>query len=61
MSRTTPYNPADNGQVEKQSGIIRESILLQLKTKNLPEDVLSEVLHANCSLLCITTHYMPHE
>lgn len=61
MSRTTPYNPADNGQVEKQNGVIRESILLTLKTKNLPEEVLSEVLHANCSLLRMTTHYMSHE
>ena len=55
-SRTTPYNPEGNGQVERYNGVIWQSILLALKTKNLPEsrweEVLAEALHASHSLLC---------
>ena len=64
-SRTTPYNPRGNGQVEKENSTIWKSILLTLKTKNLPitnwQDVLPEVLHATRSLLCTATNETPHD
>ena len=64
-SRTTPYNPEGNGQVERYNGVIWQSILLALKTKNLPEsrweEVLAEALHASHSLLCTATNATPHE
>ena len=64
-SNTTPYNPAGNGQTERYNGVLWKSILLALKTKQLPvhcwEDVLPDVLHANRSLLCTATNSTPHE
>ena len=64
-SRTTSYNPEGNGQVERYNGIIWQSILLALKSKNLPESywetVLPDVLHSNRSLLCTATNCAPHE
>lgn len=64
-SRTTAYNPTGNGQVERYNGIIWNTILLALKTKNLPtqewEVVLSDSLHSIRSLLCTSTNATPHE
>ena len=64
-SRTTPYNPTGNGQVERYNGIIWKSILLAIKTRNLPisqwEKVLPDALHSVRSLLCTATNCSPHE
>ncbi|XP_063625652.1 uncharacterized protein LOC134797361 [Cydia splendana] len=64
-SRTTPYNPRGNGQVEKLNGTLWKSIQLALKSRNLPiecwEDVLPQALHSIRSLLCTTTNCTPHE
>jgi transposase InsO family protein len=65
QSRTTPYNPAGNGQCERYNGTIWKTIQLTLKEQNLPdkywESVLPEVLHAVRSLLCTATNATPHE
>lgn len=64
-SRTTPYNPQGNGQVERYNGIIWKTINLSLKSRNLPterwEEVLPVSLHAVRSLLCTATNETPHE
>lgn len=64
-SRTTPYNPAGNGQVERFNGIIWKSVELALKTRKLEiskwESVLPDALHSVRSLLCTATNATPHE
>lgn len=64
-SRTTAYNPQGNGQVEKLNCTLWKTILLALKTKNLPtenwEQVLPQALHSIRSLLCTATNFTPHE
>ncbi|XP_047143103.1 uncharacterized protein LOC124817290 [Hydra vulgaris] len=64
-SRTTPYNPSGNGQVERYNGIIWKAILLTLKSRNLPvsswKRVLPDALHATRSLLCTSTNCSPHD
>ena len=64
-SKTTPYNPRGNGQTERYNGIIWNTILLLLKSKNLPvtkwESVVTEALHSVRSLLCTATNCTPHE
>jgi len=64
-SRTTSYNPACNGQVEKLNGTIWRSVNLALKTHKLPincwQDVLPDVLHSIRTLLCTSTNETPHE
>ena len=64
-SRTTPYNPEGNGLVEKSNGTIWRSILVSLKSKNLPESawqlVLPDVMHSIRTLLCTATNTTPHE
>ena len=64
-SKTTPYNPRGNGQTERFNGIIWNTILLLLKSKNLPvtqwESVITEALHSVRSLLCTATNCTPHE
>lgn len=64
MNRTTPYNPEENGQIERYNGVIWQSILLALISNKLPashwKEILSESLHANHSLLCTVTNCMPH-
>ena len=64
-SRTTPYNPTGNGQVERYNGIIWKNIMLALKSKSLPvqhwQTVLPDVLHSTRSLLCTATNETPHE
>ncbi|XP_068240061.1 uncharacterized protein [Palaemon carinicauda] len=64
-SRTTPYSPRGNGQVERYNGIIRKTIRLALRTRNLDvskwEVVLPDALHSIRSLLCMSTNCTPHE
>ena len=64
-SRTTPYNPACNGQVEKTNGTLWKAITLRLKSLGLPQshwqEVLPDALHSVRSLLCTATNATPHE
>ena len=64
-SRTTSYNPAGNGQVERCNGTVWRAINLALKTHQLPvkywQEVISDALHSLRSLLCTATNATPHE
>lgn len=64
-SRTTPYNPEGNGQVEKENHTIWRTITLALRSKDLPQshwqEVLPDALHSVRTLLCTATNATPHE
>jgi len=64
-SRTTAYNPAGNGQVERYNGILWKTIELALKSLNLEinqwESVLEDALSSTRTLLCTATNQTPHE
>ena len=64
-SRTTPYHPQGNGQVEKGNHTIWRAIKLTCHSRKLPisqwQDVLPDVLHSVRSLLCTATNCTPHE
>ncbi|XP_041360605.1 uncharacterized protein LOC121376884 [Gigantopelta aegis] len=64
-SKTTPYHPIGNGQVERYNGIIWKAVRLALKSSSLPdsqwEHVLPDVLHSIRSLLSTSTNTTPHE
>ena len=64
-SRSTPYNPRGNGQVERLNSTIWKAISLSLKSKGLPteqwEVALTDALHSIRSLLCTETNMTPHE
>lgn len=64
-SRSSPYNPRGNGQVERLNKTLWQTVQLALKTKNLPisswESVLPQSLHSVRSLLCTSTNCTPHE
>jgi len=64
-SRTTPYSPSGNGQVERNNGVIWKGISLSLRSKDLPlvywQEVLPDVLHSVHSLLCTARNSTPHE
>ena len=64
-SRSTPYHPIGNGQVERYSGIVWKSVRIALASTQLPveqwEKVLPDVLHSIRSLLSTATNTTPHE
>ena len=64
-SKSTPYHPTGNSQVECYIGVIWKSVRLALKSYNLPlscwENVLQNALHSVRSLLYTTTNAIPHE
>ena len=64
-SRTTPYNPECNGQVERYNGIIWKSVQLAAATRGTDiqnwEALLPDALHSIRSLLCTSTNETPHE
>ena len=64
-SRTTPYNPKGNGQVERLNGTLWKTISLALRSNNMQttqwETVLPQALHSIRSLLCTATNTTPHE
>ena len=64
-SKSTPYHPIGNGQVERYNGIIWKTVRLSLKSKNLPDSqwevVRPGALHSIRSLLSTSTNSTPHE
>ena len=64
-SRTTPYNPQGNGQVERYNGIIWRTITLALNERKLPierwQEVLPDALHSVRTLISTATNETPHE
>jgi transposase InsO family protein len=65
QTRTSPFNPAGNGQCERFNGTIWKSVMLSLSSRSLKDTqwelVLPEVLHSIRSLLCTSTNCTPHE
>ena len=65
QTRTTPYNPACNGQCERTNGTLWKAVQLALRTNKMPitswEFVVDDALSATRSLLCTSTNATPHE
>ena len=64
-SRSTPYNPRGNGQVEKGNHTIWRALTLACKSRKIHisqwQEVLPDVLHSIRTLLCTATNCIPHE
>ena len=64
-SKSSPYHPTGNSQVERYNGVIWKAIRLALKTHNLSvsswEAVLPDALQSVRSLLNTITNHTPHE
>ena len=64
-SRSTPYHPIGNSQVERYNGIVWKSVRLALASVKLPieqwERVLPDALHSIRSLLSTATNTTPHD
>ena len=64
-SKSSPYHPTGNSQVERYIGVIWKAIRLALKAYNLGisswEAVLPDALQSLRSLLNTTTNSIPHE
>ena len=64
-TKSTPYHPICNGQVERYNGIICKTVRLSLKSQNLPDSQWEVVhpgaLHSIRSLLSTSTNTTPHE
>ena len=64
-SKSTPYHPTGNSQVERYNGIIWKTVQLSLHSKGLTdrdwELVIPEALHSIRSLLSTATNTTPHE
>ena len=64
-SRTTPYNPEDNGQCERYNGTTWKTITLALKNHMLPtthwEVMIPDALYSIRTLISVSTNCTPHE
>jgi len=65
VTRTSVYNPRDNGQTERYNGIVWSAVTSALKLHNPPvaqwETVLLDMLHSVPALLCTSTNATPRE
>lgn len=65
ISRTKPYNPCGNGQVERYNGMIWKAVNLAFYSKGLPVShwikVLLEALQSIRSFICSVTNVNPHQ
>ena len=64
-SRSTPYHPTGNSQIERTNKTIWKTVQLMVCDLQIPverwQDVLPDALHAVRSLLCTSTNSTPHE
>ena len=64
-SRSTPYHPTGNSQLERTNKTIWKTVQLMVCDQQIPvkrwQDVLPDALHAVRSLLCTSTNSTPHE